>query len=115
MHHRDGRQVDTIQATGVNGHHVVARRCYALAKWRTPALWAVAMLNGVFVECVCAHAVLGAEQTKILTGYKPVKRTTLATNRTVALHNFLWISFGFERDLPTVATTFVYHRIAPFS
>jgi len=32
------------------------------------------------VECVCAHAVLGADQTKVLGGNKPVKRTTLATN-----------------------------------
>ena len=72
------------------------------------------MFNGALVECVGAHAVLGGEQTKILAGNKPVKRTVLATNRAIALHDLLQISLGFERDLPTVAATFVYHWLTPF-
>lgn len=72
------------------------------------------MSNGVLIECVCTHAVLGAEKMKIFTGNKPVKRATLATNRTIALHKLLQIPFGFESNLPAVATTLIFHWTVPF-
>ena len=80
MPHLEGGQVDAIQTAGVDCYHVVTRRRYTFTIWRTPALGAGAMFNGVLVECVCAHAVLGGEQTKTLAGNKPVKRTVLAAD-----------------------------------
>ena len=47
------------------------------------------MLDGVFIECVCAHVVFRGEQTKTLAGNKPVKRTALATNCVSLSHDML--------------------------
>lgn len=80
MPHLEGGQVDAIQTAGVDSNHVVTRRGYTFAIWRTPALGTIAMLDGVLVEGVCTHAVFGREQTKIFAGNKPVKRTVLAAD-----------------------------------
>lgn len=57
----DGRQVDIIQATCIDCHHVVTRWCYTFGIWRTSTRRTEPMFDGVLVECVCAHVIIGGE------------------------------------------------------
>jgi len=71
------------------------------------------MLNVVSVECIRGKVFFGREQTKVLGGNNPAQRAEFATNGAIAGHDLLKIAFNFERNLPTVAATFVFHRITP--
>ncbi len=63
----------------------------------------------MLVECVGPHAFLWGEQKKVLAGYKPVKRTALTANRTIAFEDFFEIALRFKCDLLTMAAPFVVH------
>jgi hypothetical protein len=104
-----GRQVDAIQAAGVDRHHVFASRGKAFTKRRTSALGTEAVFDLVLIERVGGHAGFGCEQAKILAGHKPMQRAALAANGAIALHDLFKIALGFESNLPAVTATFVNH------
>jgi hypothetical protein len=107
--HLQRRQVDAIQATGVDSHHVFAGRSHAFTKRRASALRAEAVFDLVFVEGVGGKIGFRGEQAKILARHKPVQRAAFAANRAIALHDFFKITLSLEGNLAAVAAAFVNH------
>jgi hypothetical protein len=106
---RDGRKVDALDATDVDGSHGIALRVRTFAVRMHATDRAEPVLDGVLVERVAACRIVGREEMKLLPWNEPEQRTLALADRAVARQGALDLAFHLECDPAAVAASLVVH------